>query len=255
MDHFYVTLPSDSSADYFPNNTIANFTTKLTMPIELKHDDWEVGLVEISYPTGCRKRTRQNTLRRGNVKIDLPVNHYSSMLDLALELSKHYKKASKEWEEFYTAFDEALKPYKMPKEVTDELLGTGYGDNSFKLKDSIVAHFPVKTYKGFTDLFDTIMDPANHVSSRVIILTKDNIEFTLPETVYVYTDIIKPNFVGDSYVKLLTPLHFPSNTGYHRFDYPLYKPLEKPFFDTISICIVTKNGKDVVFDDSAFPFL
>jgi hypothetical protein len=99
------------------------------------------------------------------------------------------------------------------------------------------------------------MKPANHSSTRVIILTKDNTEFTQPEPVYVYTDLIQPNYVGDSYVRLLTPLHFPSSTGYHRFDYPLYKPLETSYIESISIRIVTKSGGDVVFDDSVIPCL
>ena len=51
MEHFYVTLPSDSSSYYFPSNIIANFKTKLATPIELQPEKWEVGLVEISYPT------------------------------------------------------------------------------------------------------------------------------------------------------------------------------------------------------------
>jgi hypothetical protein len=50
MDHFYVTIPSDSSGYYFPRNKIENFRTKLATPIELEHNKWEVGLVEISYP-------------------------------------------------------------------------------------------------------------------------------------------------------------------------------------------------------------
>ena len=52
MDRFYVTLPSDSSAYYFPANTIADFRTKLATPLELEHDKCEVGLVEISCPKG-----------------------------------------------------------------------------------------------------------------------------------------------------------------------------------------------------------
>jgi hypothetical protein len=127
--------------------------------------------------------------------------------------------------------------------------------SAFELKDSMVSHFPVRTYNGLKDLFDTIMKPANHSSSRVIIWTKYNTEFTQPEPVYVYTNIIKPDLVGDTYARLLTPLHFPSSTGYHRFDYPMYKPLEKKFFETISIRIVTKNGSDVVFDDSVITCL
>ena len=52
MEHFYITLPSDSSAYYFPTNTIDDFKTKLATRIELQLEEWEVGLVEIYYPKG-----------------------------------------------------------------------------------------------------------------------------------------------------------------------------------------------------------
>jgi len=49
MDHFYVSLSSDSSGYYYPTNTIANIRTKLATPLELEHGKWEVGLIEISF--------------------------------------------------------------------------------------------------------------------------------------------------------------------------------------------------------------
>ena len=87
------------------------------------------------------------------------------------------------------------------------------------------------------------MNPANCHTSRITVSLKDNPDFTTPEPVYVYTDIIKPNLVGDSYVKLLTTLHFPSSTGYHRFDFPLYRPVEQSFIESITIRLVTKMQK------------
>ncbi len=48
-DHFYLTLPLDSSAAYYPNNTIARYVTKLPERIHLG-GDYEVGLSEIVYP-------------------------------------------------------------------------------------------------------------------------------------------------------------------------------------------------------------
>jgi hypothetical protein len=63
MDHFYVTLPSDSSGYYFPANTIADFRTKLATQLELEHDKLEVGLVEKSYPKSYKKHYSHNTLR------------------------------------------------------------------------------------------------------------------------------------------------------------------------------------------------
>ena len=99
----------------------------------------------------------------------------------------------------------------------------------------VLSCFPPRVYNGINDLAETIMNPANCRSSTVILHTKENLKFTQPEPVYVYTNIIKPNFVGDTYVQLLTSLHFPSDKGYHRFDYPFYKPVEQFFIEFISI--------------------
>lgn len=49
MNHFYITLPSDSSVKYYPDNTIAHFTSKLPHRIRLD-GDYEVGLAEFIYP-------------------------------------------------------------------------------------------------------------------------------------------------------------------------------------------------------------
>ena len=48
-EQFYVTLPSNSSFDYFPDNTVTSFKTKLAAPL-IFHAQWEVALVEIIYP-------------------------------------------------------------------------------------------------------------------------------------------------------------------------------------------------------------
>jgi hypothetical protein len=75
-------------------------------------------------------------------------------------------------------------------------------------------------YNELEDLAETNMNPANCHTSRVPLAANDNFDFATPEPVYVYTEIIKPNLVGDSYVRQLASLHFPSDTGYHKFDYP-----------------------------------
>jgi hypothetical protein len=49
MSHFYITLPSDSSADYYPDNTIARFVIKLPERIRLE-GEYAVDLAEIIYP-------------------------------------------------------------------------------------------------------------------------------------------------------------------------------------------------------------
>ena len=49
MGDFYLTLPSNSSMDVYPHNTMANFKTNLPNRIELE-GRWEVGMVEMQYP-------------------------------------------------------------------------------------------------------------------------------------------------------------------------------------------------------------
>ena len=46
---FYLTLPSNSSLSYHPENTITHYLTQLPKSIELK-GEWEVGLAEVQYP-------------------------------------------------------------------------------------------------------------------------------------------------------------------------------------------------------------
>ena len=46
---FYVTLPSNSSVQYFPDNRTSNFLTKLLRTPKLD-GGWEVRLAEIDYP-------------------------------------------------------------------------------------------------------------------------------------------------------------------------------------------------------------
>jgi len=46
---FYITLPSNACMDLYPNNTLQNFTVKISNSIQL-HGAYEVALVEVLYP-------------------------------------------------------------------------------------------------------------------------------------------------------------------------------------------------------------
>ena len=123
------------------------------------------------------------------------------------------------------------------------------------LLTNLVYYFPARVYNGIEDLAETIINPANCRTSIVMLPTKDNLNFTQPEPVYVYVDVIKPNLVGDTDLGLVTSLHFPSVKGYHRFDYPFYKPVEQSFIESISIRLFMKFGTNVLFEDSDIPCL
>ena len=47
---FYITLPSNSSLNFYPNNKLSHHFTKLVKNIHLESGDWEVGLMEVQAP-------------------------------------------------------------------------------------------------------------------------------------------------------------------------------------------------------------
>jgi len=87
----------------------SNFTTKLATPLELQHKKWEVGLVEISYPKGYKKRFRHNTIRLDSQEVIFPVKDYESMLDLLTNIPDSLEPSKKE--KFMRIFSQYLNKY------------------------------------------------------------------------------------------------------------------------------------------------
>jgi hypothetical protein len=115
MDSFYLTLPSDSSGLYYPKNTIVNYTTKLASPLELEPNKWEVGLVNISYPNGYKKRFQHNILRLDSQDISFLVRHYESMLDLVDNIPELYEPSKKQT--FMRISSEYLNTYAQQRDA------------------------------------------------------------------------------------------------------------------------------------------
>ena len=76
MREFYITLPSNSSEEFYPDNRISEFRTKLQKAIELS-ENWEVGLCELIFPANWYnvvKGGNKVTFRRQPGKITTPRN-------------------------------------------------------------------------------------------------------------------------------------------------------------------------------------
>ena len=97
MSQFYLTLPSNASMNVYPNNTVAQYTTKLADTIELD-GDWEVGLVEIIYThtwesvhtKECKITIREMSDGKVNRVCPgyLPAGYYESGNELTEEFTK-----------------------------------------------------------------------------------------------------------------------------------------------------------------------
>ena len=51
MNSFYLTLPSDSSMDYFPSNTQCCFKVMLPKTLHIGKEQWEVALAQLITPS------------------------------------------------------------------------------------------------------------------------------------------------------------------------------------------------------------
>jgi len=71
--------------------------------------------------------------------------------------------------------------------VIRKLINSCIGENSLRIRDNVLSHFPNRVYNGLEDLAETILNPANCHSTRVNVSVKDNYDFASPEPVYVYT--------------------------------------------------------------------
>lgn len=72
----------------------------------MEYGRWEVGLVEMSYPKGHKKRMVYY-LRLVSMEIKFPVKQYESLYDLNPNLTRNFK-LSKRKEQFITTFNEQL---------------------------------------------------------------------------------------------------------------------------------------------------
>jgi len=88
------------------------------------------------------------------------------------------------------------------------------------VKENVVYYVPACAYNTIHDLAETITNPANCRFSTLIHSIKDNFNIAHPETVCLHGYYHK-NLVGETYVRQINSLHFPSDMSYHRFDVPL----------------------------------
>ena len=168
----------------------------------------------------------QITLHLVSEEITFPVKHYESLFDLLTNVPRYNEPSINE--NFVRVFSNYIKKFQNQSEV---LFNSCRGEYTIMVDERLVSYIPARVYNGIDEIAENIMNPANCLPSTVNLSTKDKFNFTQPEPVYIYTDIINPNLVGDNYVRLLTSLYFPSNTGYHRFDYQLCKAVEQPFIE------------------------
>ena len=255
MAHFYLTLPSNSSADYFPDNKITNFKTRLKDAISL-NDAWEVGLSEVHIPT-----TFQNVNGKHGFRFRFIVD-YEDDDDRNLETvnaSTH--------EDFLT-----VTPgyYESVDGLVEELNILG---RRYTFMNDLRPKFFYDTRSAHVRLVVPPKIEVNLTSKLARVLglrqtyfynnnAQDNLEFTSTEvcdlndgihSMYFYCDLLECVPVGDTSAPLLKIISLDGGLEkhgqviYRYYEKPRYVPLQKKNFETLEIDIRDSFGEHIPF--------
>ena len=208
---FYVTLPSISSMQYFPDHKTSNFVTKLSRTPQLD-GEWEVGLAEIVYP-----HTWYNIHEgKNSVEIYAPDNLYLVFKTAEFSVQTGY------YEKVQDVIDALYKAGI--SNLTDVVLSLD--DTSKRVTVKSGRRVVVKLRGDIARIFGFLNDTAIRAS--------DEKGFTLPKTgnqyFYVYVDIIKSQYHGDVVVPVLRTVTLKGEHGSYvskNFERPHYVPLNK----------------------------
>ena len=257
MDHFYITLPSNSSEAYYGKQPMCNYKTRLAKTLTLPIDDWEVGLAEIIYP-----HTWNNIV--------------------AGKLSIKYLDGS-DWVWADILLPDAM--YERPEQLIDVLnthiqvhltQNTGdrirffYNDLTRKFTAYVASGYMVRLSKqmsvvlGFGDkvttLKHTIKDEQFGVEEKEerIVYNSDKIAAPLCvdlnrglHTFFIYCNIAEYQLVGDANVPLLRTVPVSGKNGdvvVHSFDNVHYTGLSRSTFQEVEVHITDDTGKKVPFE-------
>lgn len=236
MDQFYLTLPSNSSMEFYPNNTTAKFTTQLRRRITL-HGNWEVGLVEIHFPHSFfNVRRGENIIRLfskdgSKTVLYVPPNYY------------------RDKDSFYAVFNKALMsldPEDMKRAaglLVEREDGTvQFLENQDLDLDRVKPTSTLAKQLGFQPGSNLLTTP---ISDRSVDLNQG-----LPQLLYCYCDVIEEQLVGDASAPLLRIVNTEiKDYVFGRectkiFDTPIYQKRE---FNTIEIDLRDGNGNVIPF--------
>ena len=227
---FYLTLPSNSSMKYFPDNTVANFKVKLAETIELT-GDWEVALSEFNYPhtwSTIREGNRQTFIYNTGVGYNetglIQDTHFNTIPDLVKALNGCMTKEG----QTKIKFSYNRNTRKITIDVKKDAMVWFSGD--------------IATALGFEQ--DTLIKKKT-VSPYVADI---NVGFS---SMYLYTNIVDVQFVGDVKVPLLRIVNTKGKYGENvnvTFRNLQYVPVKVKSFETIEIDIKDDKNENVSFE-------
>ena len=283
MSSFYLTLPSNSSMDFYPNNTLANYITKLPQLFDLT-GEWEVGMSEIQYPISwyniskheakmLMKLDEQKTM----VDISPPEGLYDTADILVKQINSSIARVEEKKNSIRFHYNEVSKKISIEYDVDKIVLAKGWSPKTmlkiskplaelfgfewtkrpeFKLESKDLLHNPDFGKPIFHDNTGSRTDPRDQYIEMSPLqdtyYTGDNV-CDLQRgfySLYVYCDILEDVVVGDVKAPLLRTVNINGKDDKmvsRIYQTVQYVTVQRRQFDTIEIDIRDDTGRRVPF--------
>ena len=256
---FYLTLPSNSSFQFYPNNTLAHFTTQLAKEVDLQ-GQWEVGLSEIQYPHTWHNMNEKEgwiNFKKNNLekRLVLPPGQYDTPEQLTASLNQFFVKEKPA----YRVRRRSSTLGYMDLAIARPISTTTPRNESPQI---IFTYHPITKKASVTiqhgcemDISPTLVRMLGLVNSHMSAGTYHGVHNVDVHqgfySLYIYCDVVDPQSVGDTQVPLLRIVPIEGESGQmitKTYEHIQYVPLLRKHFHTIEIDIKKDTGESVPFE-------
>lgn len=279
MDNFtYVTLLSNSSLKYYPENTLSRFTVKLPNTINFdSNEKWYVGLTNVTH-TSIRAQQKTQPIKikiKSTGKQGFLTEKLINLLNAAPDFYQKVKEKN-----FFDRYKKTLElkkysfvngqPFIQIKVLPDKniIIICDEEYTPRQLFDIIFSQIKKEKWDDFIKSFQEDIKnfkETKEIKNKIQKIKDEHIEeiaaaiLTSPLPFYIcfYTDIIKPRIIGDTearclYMSPLGTFTDRSKALSYEIDNVQYCPIEKYNISEINILIADENGEQINFEDGLF---
>ena len=272
MNDFYIFLSSNIESEFSSqkHNSIGNFRTNLPYKIELS-DEYQVAISDIGYTRSWynieedEKMDIQTNSTTEKIQCILPAGYYKDRESLRKAINESIFK------ETYNVKSITVPPYLLFDDTKQRFILVFGSAADTKIKDYYYIYFSkyLSNLLGFVDEEIGIFNSVNFEKFRIQNISMNNKNKTriapylcasnIPQlqiinSIYVYSDLIKPVIVGNNRAQLMRHVEVPKGIDFKdnffiNFRDRFYHPLNHCEFDTINITLKDDKGKIIDFKE------
>lgn len=249
MKEFYLTLLSNSSLDYYPENKTSSFTVHLPNKLILSNV-WEVAIVEIHYQYTFFNVTENNNQinieisnnenDKDSFNLEIEPGYYDDVEDIVFQVNNVFKQHTMQECIELNGITKRIEPIQ-PQYLDELNIVSKFSNATIKLQNRLALQL------GFTPN-ENILKYAKSKHASSILLG-------VPDQMLIYCDIIEPQLIGHEFARVLRIIQsHPTEKRmifgqacYQEFSLLHYVPILKKEFESISIDIRDCTGNLMPF--------